>query len=269
MASNRFDVRSTATQLRSIAVQSLERKALTWSVRARACVSAHSPRWRQLALAACGSSGGGGAPVASPGGKKDYSGRTLTLWHYEASDSAMGIAWNKAIKDFEAKYPGAKVKFEEKGFEQIQKNANLILNSDSAPDVMEYNKGNATAGLLSKLGLLTNLTSTVKSYGWDKKLSPSLQTTARYDNGIMGSGNWYGVPNYGEYVMVYYNKDMFAKYGVSVPTTLADFENVLGTFVKKGITPIANGGAEYPAQQIFYELALSKADRSWVNDYRR
>ena len=221
-----------------------------------------------LALAACGSSGGGGAPVASPGGKKDYSGRTLTLWHYEASDSAMGIAWNKAIKDFEAKYPGAKVKFEEKGFEQIQKNANLILNSDSAPDVMEYNKGNATAGLLSKLGLLTNLTSTVKSYGWDKKLSPSLQTTARYDNGIMGSGNWYGVPNYGEYVMVYYNKDMFAKYGVSVPTTLDDFENVLDTFVKKGITPIANGGAEYPAQQIFYELALSKADRSWVNDYQ-
>ena len=25
----------------------------------------------------------------------------------------------------------------------------------------------------------------------------------------MGSGKWYGVPNYGEYVMVYYNKDLF------------------------------------------------------------
>jgi raffinose/stachyose/melibiose transport system substrate-binding protein len=160
------------------------------------------------------------------------------------------------------------VKFEEKGFEQIQKNANMILNSDSAPDVMEYNKGNATAGLLSKQGLLTDMTSTVKSYGWDKVLSPSLQATAQYDKGIMGSGNWYGVPNYGEYVMVYYNKDMFAKNGVQVPTTLDQFENVLATFKQKGITPIANSGAEYPAQQIFYELALSKADRGFVNDYQ-
>jgi raffinose/stachyose/melibiose transport system substrate-binding protein len=220
-----------------------------------------------LALAACSSSGGGG-PVASPGASKDYSGKTLTLWHYEASDSAMGIAWNQAIKDFKQKYPGVNVKFEEKGFEQIQKNANMILNSDSAPDVMEYNKGNATAGLLSKQGLLTDMTSTVKSYGWDKVLSPSLQATAQYDKGIMGSGNWYGVPNYGEYVMVYYNKDMFAKNGVQVPTTLDQFENVLATFKQKGITPIANSGAEYPAQQIFYELALSKADRGFVNDYQ-
>ena len=42
----------------------------------------------------------------------------------------MGIAWNQAIKDFKAKYPGVKVKFEAKGFEQIQQNAKMILNSD-------------------------------------------------------------------------------------------------------------------------------------------
>src|ERR1019366_1516892 len=80
-------------------------------------------------------------------------------------------------------------------------------------------------------------------------------------------GKWYGIPNYGEYVMVYYNKDMFAKYNVAIPTTLAQFEAAMDTFVKAGITPIANAGAEYPAQQIFYELALSQADRSFVNDY--
>src|SRR5205809_99891 len=164
MASNRFDNISTARRLagRLLATSGEEGADMVGSstgvrLGALAAVAA-------LALAACGSSGGGGGPVASPGAKKDYSGRTLTLWHYEGKDSAMGIAWNKAIKEFEQK-TGAKVKFEEKGFEQIEKNANLILNSDSAPDVMEYNKGNATAGLLSKLGLLTNLTSTVQSYG--------------------------------------------------------------------------------------------------------
>jgi len=42
----------------------------------------------------------------------------------------------------------------------------------------------------------------------------------------------------------------------------------MDTFKKAGITPIATAGAEYPAQQIVYELALSKADRQWVNDYQ-
>ena len=52
-------------------------------------------------------------------------------------------------------------------------------------------------------------------------LSSSLQTTAIYEDGVMGYGNWYGVPNYGEFVLVYYNQEMFDEHGVEVPTTLA------------------------------------------------
>src|SRR5262249_11030992 len=119
-----------------------------------------------LALAACSDSGSGDT------------GKTLTLWHYEGPNSAMGVAWNQAIKDFEASHPGVTVKFEEKGCEQIQQTAPQVLNSDEAPDIMEYNKGNATAGLLAKQGLLTDLTEQATSRGWDKLLSSSLQTTA-------------------------------------------------------------------------------------------
>ena len=146
----------------------------------------------------------------------------------------------------------------------------MILNSDSAPDIMEYNKGNATAGLLSKQGLLTDLSDEVTKRGWDKKLSPSLQTTAKYDDkGIMGSGKWYGVPNYGEYVMVYYNKDMFAEVRPAGADDASTSSSRRWTRSQaKGITPLSVGGAEYPAQQIFYELALSKADRALVDDYQ-
>jgi raffinose/stachyose/melibiose transport system substrate-binding protein len=160
------------------------------------------------------------------------------------------------------------VKFEEKSFEQIRQNANMILNSDEAPDLMEYNKGNASAGLLSSQGLLTDLTAEVEKRGWDKKIGPSLQTTARYKDGIMGDGSWYGVPNYGEFVMAYYNQKLFEQHGVKVPTTFAELESAMDTFAKKGVTPLANGGAEYPTQQIFYQLALSKADRDWVNAFQ-
>jgi raffinose/stachyose/melibiose transport system substrate-binding protein len=195
-------------------------------------------------------------------------GKVLTLWHYEHPDSAMGIAWAEAVKEFKASHPGVTVKFEQKEFEQIRQNAGITLNAAGAPDILEYNKGNASAGLLSRQGLLTDLSREVARRGWDKKLSPDLQTTARYDTrGIMGSGAWYGIPNYAEYVTVYYNKDMFTKYGLSVPKTFAEFQSVMDTFVKAGITPLSVSGAEYPAQQIFYELALSKAARPFVDAY--
>lgn len=198
----------------------------------------------------------------------DYSGKTLTLWHYESATGAMGQSWAAAIDTFKATYPGAKVDFQAKSFEQLQQNASLILNSDAAPDIMEYNKGNATAGLLSSQGLLTDLSAVATAKGWDKILTPSLQTTCKYSSkGIMGGDKWYGVTTYGEYVFVYYNQDMFTKYNVTVPKTLADFETAMDVFVKAGITPVATAGAEYPAQQIFYLLTLAKADRQFVSDY--
>ncbi|MCL1869412.1 MAG: extracellular solute-binding protein [Promicromonosporaceae bacterium] len=220
-----------------------------------------------LALSACvggGSSGGG-----STAGAADTDTKTLTIWHYESDDSAMGKAWNKAIDIFKEKHPGVTVKVEHQTFEAIQKNAKIVLTGKDVPDVMEYNKGNATAGQLASQGLLTPLTDVATSKGWDKKIVGSLQTTAKYDDkGLMGSGEWYGVPNYGEFVDVYYNKKMFADAGVQVPTTLAQFEDVMKTFKDKGVTPLATAGSEYPLGQLWYELVLNNADRSFVDNYQ-
>ncbi|WP_448003582.1 ABC transporter substrate-binding protein [Agromyces bauzanensis] len=205
-----------------------------------------------------------GCSAGDSGGDDDV----LRLWHYEGADSAMGIAWDRAIELFEEE-TGATVEFEEKSFEQIRSTASQVLNSDEAPDILEYNKGNATAGLLSSEGLLTPLDDVVDEYGWGELLAPSLQTTAKYDeNGIMGSGSWYGVPNYGEFVQVYYNKDAFAEAGLEVPTTLAEFEDVLQAFADQGVTPLAESAAEYPLGQLWYQLALTKGDRQFVNDYQ-
>ncbi|MDX3694041.1 extracellular solute-binding protein [Streptomyces europaeiscabiei] len=210
-----------------------------------------------LLLTSCGGSESGGDD-----------GGTLRLWHYEGPDSAMGLAWNAAIEEFEKTHPGVEVEFEEKGFEQVRKTAPMVLNSSDAPDLMEYNKGNATAGLLSEQGLLTDLTPEVSERGWDKKLSAGVRTTSQYDaDGVMGSGKWYGVPNYAEYTMVFYNKELFKKHGIAEPTTLAELTAAMDEFVDAGITPLANAGAEYMAQQYLYQLALSRADRAWVDSY--
>ncbi|HET9140332.1 extracellular solute-binding protein, partial [Actinophytocola sp.] len=213
-----------------------------------------------LTLAACG-----GDEPANNSGPREFK-----LWHYEGPNSAMGAAWAAAIKEFEGSHPNVTVKFEEKGFEQIQKTAPMVLNSDDAPDLMEYNKGNATAGLLSKQGLLTDMSEEVGKRGWDKLLSPGLQTTCKYDErGVMGGDKWFGVPNYAEYVLVFYNKDMFAQQGIKVPTSLDEFVAAMDKFKQAGVTPLSVGGAEYPAHQLLYQLALTKADRGWVDRYQR
>lgn len=213
-----------------------------------------------LALAGCAGGGSGGG---------DSDDKTLTIWHYESETSAMGQAWAKAIEIFEDENPDVTVDVQKQTFEQIQKNAKIVLTGDDVPDVMEYNKGNATAGQLASQGLLTPLTDAAKERGWDTTLSGSLQTTATYDeNGLMGSGEWYGVPNYGEFVGVYYNKDMFAQYGVQVPTTLAELETAMATFQAAGVTPLAEAGAEYPLGQLWYELVLANADQDFVDAYQ-
>lgn len=215
------------------------------------------------------------ALVAAPlvltacGGGDDEAGSTLTVWHYESESSAMAQAWDRAIEIFEDEHPGVEVVVENQTFEQIQKNAKIILTGDDVPDVMEYNKGNATAGQLASQGLLMPLTDAATELGWDETLSPSLQTTATYDEqGLMGSGDWYGVPNYGEYVTVFYNQDLFDQYGLTVPTTLEEMEAVMDTFVANGVTPLAEAGAEYPLGQLWYELVLANADREFVDQYQ-
>ncbi|MGH3266006.1 MAG: ABC transporter substrate-binding protein, partial [Trebonia sp.] len=114
------------------------------------------------------------------------------------------------------------------------------------------------------------MTPEAAKYGWDKLLSPGLQVTARYNNkGVMGSGDWYGVSDYAEYLTVYYNKNLFAKYGIAVPTTMAQLTAAMGTFVKHGVTPFANAGNDYMAMQYLYEMELSQSTPQQVQDYER
>jgi len=194
---------------------------------------------------------------------------TLKIWHYEA-DNAMSASWDSAMEEFKAMYPNVTVEFELKTFEQMQETAKMVLSSNDVPDVMECNKGSATAGLYAAEGLLTDLTDEAEARGWDEILGSSFQTTSRYDeNGTMGLGNLYGITNYGEFVMVYYNKDMFEEYGVEVPTSLEEFEAVADTFVAEGIVPLTLGGLDkWPLGHNWYEMVLYNVDRDFITNFQ-
>lgn len=223
-----------------------------------------------LSLAACTSGGDDTAddPGATPSGENDFAGETLTVLVYENDESAMGQAWRAAAETFEEE-TGATVDYQITAFEDLSDTASQLFVSSDAPDLSEYNKGNGTAGALSTLGVLQSLDGFYESYGWSDKLAESLQTTTMYDeNGVMGSGTHYGVPNYGEFVFLYYNQDMLDERGIAVPTTMAEFEDAMQTFVDEGITPLTTSAQEYPSGQLWYQLVLNEADRDFVNAYQ-
>ncbi len=220
-----------------------------------------------LALTAC-SSGDGEPAATNADGTTDWSGQTLTVMHYEGEDSAMGIAWNRAIEIFEEE-TGATVDLQTTAFEDLNSSAEQLFDSSDAPDVSEYNKGNATAGQLAAIGVIQNLDDAYEEYGWADQLGAGIDTIAMYDeDGVMGSGSFYGVPNYGEFVFLYYNEDMFEQYGIEIPTTEAELESAMQAFVDEGITPLTTSAQEYPMGQLWYQLALTQADRDWVDDYQ-
>jgi raffinose/stachyose/melibiose transport system substrate-binding protein len=221
-----------------------------------------------LSLAACSAGGSDQGAAASASGETDFSGETLTVLVYENDESAMGKAWRAAAETFEEE-TGASVDYQITAFEDLSDTASQLFVSSDAPDLSEYNKGNGTAGALSSLGVLQSLDGFYESYGWSEKLAESLQTTTMYDeNGVMGSGTHYGVPNYGEFVFLYYNEDMLDEYGVDVPTSMDELETAMQTFVDEGVTPLATSAQEYPAGQLWYQLALNGADRQFVDDYQ-
>ena len=194
--------------------------------------------------------------------------KTFTVWWYSGEDTAQYIAWTEALDEFKAAHPDVTVNFEFKTWEQIEKSGNSILDSDKAPDLSEWNKGNGTAGAASQAGLLTNLEDYAKQYGWTDLLPESAQQVGRYTDGLMGNGDLYGVPTYGEYVGWFYNADVLAANGIDATAlkSQADLEAAFAKLVAAGITPIA--AADYMLVHLAYNLTLNKADNAWVNAYQ-
>ncbi|GAA4730390.1 extracellular solute-binding protein [Isoptericola chiayiensis] len=197
---------------------------------------------------------------------------TLTVLQYENPDSAQGQGWARAVEIFEEEHPGVTVDFQTTSFDAMRQNAKITLSGDDVPDVVEFNKGNADGGQLAAQGLLDPLTEQVEQFGWDEKVTGSMASFARYDeNGNAGSGEWYGIPNIGEYVMLYYNKEIFDEVGIDeLPTSVAELEQDMDAILEAGYTPISSSASTsqgFNQMWVWYSLVSAEASRQQIDDF--
>lgn len=210
-----------------------------------------------VALAAIGTLWAGGkkeSPGGSAGGAAPV---TLTMWDIYNTPGQHKVI-EAVIADFTAKHPNVTVDETYRTLDADKTATLAALNAGAGPDIVTANNGETEMGPMVRAGQLVNLSPYSATYGWEKNyLSPSLWARAKYtaDGKTFGEGNLYGVPLYGELVGVYYNKDLFAKYGVAVPKTLGDFEKAAQTFKNAGVVPIAYGAAEmWPFYHLYGEI---------------
>lgn len=194
---------------------------------------------------------------------------TLTVW-----DSWVRDVENEVIEtlnaEFEAANPGVTIERTSKSFDDMKATAKLALSSADGPDLAQVNQGLSDMGAMVQAGILADLTPYAEEYGWLDILSPSLAARQSFseDGEVFGEGNLYGMPLTAEFVGVYYNKAKLEAAGLSLPTTLAEFESALQTLKDAGEIPIQFGNLEaWPAIHTYGQIQHEYVTRQYLDDF--
>ncbi|MFJ1970215.1 extracellular solute-binding protein [Streptomyces sp. NPDC087903] len=174
-----------------------------------------------LVLAGCGKGGSAGGD--------DSSGKTIRFVAAKYDDDTQPY-WEDLIKDFEARNPGYKVNLEVVDWEQMDSKVKTYIQTKQQPDVLNYNKFSDFA----RDGLVYSAHEAVSPQVLGDFL-PVFADNAKYKD------VQYGLPFISSARLFFYNKDIFAKAGISEPpSSWAEVEADA-----KKIKKVGSGGAKY------------------------
>jgi raffinose/stachyose/melibiose transport system substrate-binding protein len=134
------------------------------------------------------------------------------------------------LQKFESQ-SGIKVKLDVLPNDNLQTILQTQLRSGEGPDVFDYGTGPGFAGVLANAGLLYDLTDAYQTRGW--KIYPFAKERATFN------GKAFGIPANVDEVGIFYNKDLFAKLGLSEPKNLPALKDAAAKIKAAGTISIA------------------------------
>lgn len=197
-------------------------------------------------LAACGSSGDGGAssgPAQTPsenantgnagGGSGNAGGEkvVLTMGSWRTEDTA---AYEKIIAAFNQHYPNIEIQFKPTKNTEYNTVLNTELSTGGGPDIIHL-RPYAAGQALADAGYLVPLTDLPGIDTFD-------ETTLKAATG--SDGVVYGVPLVYSSTQIFYNKKIFSDLNLQEPKTWDELINVAETLKQNGIIPFAFGSKE-------------------------
>jgi raffinose/stachyose/melibiose transport system substrate-binding protein len=203
------------------------------------------------ASAAPASAAPASAPAASPSAMPTLEPATVSFaWiAYEQDNSTI----EAAVKAFEDAHPGVTVEMSYYSYEDFSKAIPAALAAGNPPDLIFGDPTAPNTPNFVKAGQLDPLQPLIDKYGWADRLQPGVIT---FYNPLYG-GETYGIPLFAAQRGIFYNKDILAKVGGTVPTTLDELETLLAKVKAAGYTPLFMGSADkYGVDYYWLGLAL-------------
>ncbi|MFZ4616729.1 MAG: ABC transporter substrate-binding protein [Rectinemataceae bacterium] len=154
------------------------------------------------------------------------------------SDEAPKNAFAALVAEFQKQNPAIKVTVNTVAHEQFKTQLVNYLTAKDAPDVLTWFAGFRMQQYAMK-GLLEPLPeSTFPGGSFVKEFPAAFKPAASYNSKI------YFMPQSWYWWAVYYNKDVFAQYKLSVPKTWDEFLSVCETLKQNGVAPISIGAKD-------------------------
>jgi raffinose/stachyose/melibiose transport system substrate-binding protein len=189
------------------------------------------------------------SPSAEAPSDKKVTINMMHLWT-EGSSPQQNKIVNQIIKEYTDEHSNVTIKQEILENEQYKSKMKVLSASNKLPDVgMTWAAGYLQPFVEGKL--FAPVDDLLQGELKDKFVSGTTEAYAV-------AGQTYALPLELNIVPVYYNKKIFADNNLSVPTTYAEFQNVVKTLASKNIAPIALGNKDRWTGSLWY---MYMADR--------
>ncbi len=202
-----------------------------------------------------------------PGGLSAQDEQTLQFWDTANSGVRMEIVEGLG-DEFAATVEGLTVEHRGQPTAELQDSLQRAVSSEEGPDIAQINNGENSMGPMVRAGLLVPMDDYATQYGWGDLLSAGLLARNRYteDGTAIGEGVLWGMSIEAEIVGVYYNKEIFAANGLSIPATFADLEAAMQTLADADITPLVFGNLDqWPAIHLYGEIQGTMTTREYLD----
>lgn len=198
--------------------------------------------------AGCSHNRAGGGVEASSGGTNENGSGLITisfmhLWPKDVSAGQYKIV-NQIINEYETDHPNIRIKQEVLDNEQYKNKLKVLSATNQLPDV----------GVTWAAGFLQPYVEGDLFAPLDDVLRGELN--GKFVNGTTEAyavnGKYYGIPLEFNITPVFYNKAIFARYGLTVPHTYDELKAVMQVLSDNGIAPIALGNKDRWTGSLWY-----------------
>lgn len=197
-------------------------------------------------ISGCGSTAA--APsAADPQAAVDYSGTLSVLTKF--GGDPLQPYFEKIAKSYQKMHPEVKIQLIQETDQSIKDKTKTLTASGALPDVYFSWTGNWAENFVSG-GLAADLSAVIgPESAWGKTFGAASVDAFKFD------GKYYGVPLYNDAKFMGYNKAIFSKLGISIPSTFDELLGVCAKIKSAGYEPIAFGNKDgWPALHFVQQL---------------